>query len=238
VTVAQYGAFVEEGGYGADAFWTSLGRAWRSGEYDSKVGDKDLRDWLASRPATERRAPKWWQDQRRFANRPLVGVSWFEAMAYAAWLDARLKALGKLAPDCCLRLATEAEWEKAARNAETRRYPWGDAARSEQRANIDQSGIGHVSPVGAFPAGATPTGIADLAGNVWEWTRSLYRGYPYQPGDGRNDPDGQGSRVLRGGSWFDLADYARCACRDWFVPDSFSNNFGFRVVVSLAVSGF
>lgn len=221
VTVAQYGVFVEDGGYGADAFWTPLGRAWRSGEYDSEVEDKYLRDWLASRPAAERVRPKWWQDQRRFPNRPVMGVSWFEAMAYAAWLDGRLREARKLPADCCLRLATEAEWEKAARNADSRRCPWGDENWSEQRANIGETGIGHASPVGAFPTGSTPTGIADLAGNVWEWTRSLYRGYPYQPGDGRNDPEGQGPRVLRGGSWGDAAGGARCAFRLWGDPDLF-----------------
>jgi formylglycine-generating enzyme required for sulfatase activity len=238
VTVAQYGAFVEDAGYDADLFWTPLGRAWRTGEYDSKVEDKNLRDWLASRPAVERGSPKWWQDQRRFPNRPVMGVSWFEAMAYAAWLDARLREIGKLKPDYCLRLATEAEWEKAARNADARRYPWGDEEWAEQRGNVDQSGIGHASPAGVFPAGSTPTGIADMAGNVWEWTRSLVRDYPYTPGDGRNDPDGQGSRVLRGGSWIHDADNARCAYRVRFDPVNFYYYIGFRVVVSPAVSEF
>ena len=159
-------------------------------------------------------------------------------MAYAAWLDARLRDRGKLPRDYCLRLPTEAEWEKAARNSDPRRYPWGGEEWSEQRANIGLSGIGNVSPVGVFPAGATPAGIADMAGNEWEWTRSLYRDYPYTPDDGRNDPDGQGPRVLRGGSWGDSPDEARCARRTWTNPANFFNDFGFRVVVSPAVSEF
>ena len=143
----------------------------------------------------------WWQDQRRFTNRPVIGVSWFEAMAYAAWLDARLRDIGELPPDCYLRLPTEAEWEKAARSADACRYPWGNEDWCDQWANIRESGIGHATPVGMFSDGATPAGIADMAGNVREWTHSLYRDYPYAPCDGRNDPGSQGPRVLRGGSW-------------------------------------
>ena len=167
-----------------------------------------------------------------------MGVSWFEAMAYAAWLDRRLRDEGKLPHGYVVRLATEAEWEKAARSGDARRHPWGDADWSEDRANIRDSGIGHVTPVGMYPNGATLSGTQDLAGNVWEWTLSRDRDYPYRPDDGRNDADGEGTRVLRGGSWDNIQRIARCAIRDGSGPDLFGDGIGFRVVVSLADSGF
>ncbi len=260
VTVAQFAAFWEDGGYAADApWWTERGRAWRRGEWDSQVEGEYLRDWLARRPVAQRAAPRLWNDQRAYPNRPVVNISWFEAVAYARWLDARLRPLAAwIPPGYAVCLPTEAEWEKAARSGLPspwegegsgvrvsptgrgggRVYPWGDAPWDEQRANIDESQIGHETPPGIFPAGATPTGIHDLAGNVWEWTLSLYRPYPYRGDDGRNDPEAEGPRVVRGGSWYDNQRHARCAVRYGGDPVAFDDYVGFRVVVSLLASGF
>jgi formylglycine-generating enzyme required for sulfatase activity len=94
------------------------------------------------------------------------------------------------------------------------------------------------TPVGAYPTGASPEGIHDLSGNVWEWTVSLYQPYPYRPDDGREDPQAEGPRVVRGGSWLSPQWYARCAFRGRGHPDGFYFGLGFRVVVSLADSGF
>jgi formylglycine-generating enzyme required for sulfatase activity len=104
--------------------------------------------------------------------------------------------------------------------------------------------LGATSAVGCFPAGASPCDALDMAGNVWEWTRSKWGrriydpdyGYPYDPTDGREELGGPDLRVVRGGSWLGIVRYARCAFRGRFIPDIFNDNLGFRVVVSLAVS--
>jgi len=146
--------------------------------------------------------PEDWDDQVEYPNRPVVGVSWFEAAAYSAWAGSRLPA--------------EAEWEKAARGTEGRKFPWGNEPADPSRLNSDGN-VGRPTPVGLYPAGATPSGIYDMAGNVWEWCCDVV-----------NEP----VRVVRGGSWNFGSGYARSAYRSGYHPDSRNNGFGFRVVVS------
>lgn len=236
MTVAQFGAFVDGDGYENPDWWTETGWAWRQGEWDSQVEEEWLRDWLSRRPVELRSMPLNWQGQRRSPNRPVVYVSWFEAVAYTRWLAAQIR---DIVPGAyTVRLPTEGEWEKAARAGDDRRYPWGDEDSDEERANIDDSQIGHANPVGMYPRGTTRTELHEMAGNVWEWTTSLYKAYPYRPDDGRNDLDAEGDRMLRGGSWFLIQRDARCAVRYWNVPDLFYFVIGFRLVVSLVSSGF
>jgi formylglycine-generating enzyme required for sulfatase activity len=251
-TAAQYGCFVEGGGYEEPRWWTPAGWAWRQGTWYSQVADRYTRDWLKRRPSELRGRPVSWEEQQEHANRPVLNVSWFEAMAFCRWLTDRLRSpggglrvwrdgsierLGLEPGSIQVRLPTEAEWEKAARGKEGRRYAWGDQAWEPQRANLEMT-ISDPSPVGMYPWGATPSGLLDVTGNVWEWTASLNRPYPYESEDGRNDPEGDGSRVVRGGSWdYDQGD-ARCASRVRLIPGYCYNYLGFRVVMSLASSAF
>jgi formylglycine-generating enzyme required for sulfatase activity len=158
-------------------------------------------------------------------NPPVVYVSWYDAVAYCDWLA---QLTGKP-----YRLPSEPEWEKAARGTDGRIYPWGDEW-DPQLCNTKESGIGDTTPVGAYPQGDSPYGLLDMAGNVWEWTRTLHRDYPYDPRDGREDLEAAALRVVRGGSFHHSRESARCAVRDWDFPGSVWNSFGFRVVVSRA----
>jgi formylglycine-generating enzyme required for sulfatase activity len=179
VTVAQFQCFIDAGGYEEPAWWTPAGWSWRQGQWDSQVEEDWLREHLQSRPVELRSAPMEWNVQRAYPNRPVVDVCWFEAMAYCCWLEAQMKAaqVPPLPDGCGIRLPTEAEWEKAARCGDDRRYPWGDEDWDETRANIDRCEIGHPTPVGLYPLGSTPTGLHDLSGNVWEWTLMLSDNY-------------------------------------------------------------
>jgi formylglycine-generating enzyme required for sulfatase activity len=151
----------------------------------------------------------------------VVGVTWYEARAYCAWL-------ADVAGHPC-RLPSEAEWEAAVRGGKTRRYPWGQRF-DPARANTVEGRVLRTTPVGVYPQGVNSVGLWDGAGNVWEWTAPLFEPYPYQAEDGREDPSESGRRVLRGGSWVTLRRDARCAYRNDAHPDDFYNTVGFRVV--------
>ena len=168
--------------------------------------------------------PRFWSDAKYNApNQPVVGVCWFEARAYCAWLSAQTGQH--------YRLPTEAEWEAAAGGKAGRRYPWGEAFDAAG-CNSIEARLRRVTPVGVFPEADTPQGGIDLAGNVWEWCSSQYQPYPYQADDGREAPEGEGvDRVLRGGSWHDCGRNVRSARRGRFEPDNRNGDFGFRLAL-------
>jgi formylglycine-generating enzyme required for sulfatase activity len=172
-----------------------------------------------------------WEKKR---DHPVVEVSWKDAMAYCEWLNDVLK--GKLPSSLVLRLPTEAEWEKAARGEKGLIYPWGDTF-DKNKCNTAEGGKGGTTPAGAYsPQGDSPYGCADMSGNVWEWTRSVLKEYPYDPHDGREDEDTSGRRVLRGGSFNGNGSRARCAYRVSPHLDFLNLNSGFRVCASQLLS--
>ncbi len=177
-------------------------------------------------------------------NHPVRYVTWYEAIRYCDWLTERLREWeGTPEPlrtllreeGWVVTLPSEAEWEKAARGGRegARVYPWGEEP-DPNRANYSKTGIGDTCAVGCFPGGASPYGVEDLSGNVWEWTRSHWKSYPYDPADGREDLEAGSDvpRISRGGSFSAYARLVRCACRDWYNPDVLLRFIGFRLVVA------
>jgi formylglycine-generating enzyme required for sulfatase activity/energy-coupling factor transporter ATP-binding protein EcfA2 len=207
ITNAQYKRFIDDDGYNpARPWWDEAGRAWLQ---NKKV--QQPRDWNDERFGIAR------------PNYPVVGISWYEAVAFCRWLTQRLQ------DDYIYRLPTEAEWEYAARRDTRRTYPWGNEEPDGERANFNSIYNG-TTAVGCFPLGATPDGIHDLAGNVWEWTGSIYRPYSYDATDGRenaNDPAGS-SFVRRGGGWAYRSITLRASIRLDASPDRRFSYLGFR----------
>jgi formylglycine-generating enzyme required for sulfatase activity len=149
-----------------------------------RVGHAEPRPWEASRT---------WRGQLRTLDHPVVNVSWHDAVAYAAWLS-QVTATP-------WRLPTEAEWEKAARcdpvAGHARLYPWGDAFDRARCNAYESRRHGRSTPVGRYPHGASPCGARDMAGNVWEWTSSVYMLYPYRADDGHELGESTESRAPR-----------------------------------------
>jgi predicted MPP superfamily phosphohydrolase len=206
VTNSWFEEFIDSGGYMDEKYWSPEGRKWFNHTRATKPRLWDERTW-------------------KCPNSPVVGVSWYEADAFTRWLTSTLDD-GYL-----YRLPDEKEWEAAAVGLTGRKYPWGEQW-NENLCNTSESKIGKTSPVGIFPNGATPEGICDMAGNVWEWTRTDYHSqrilddFPFDERLQRfleerkleeylsilEEQDRQ-LPVLRGGSWYYNQSYARCAYR-------------------------
>ncbi len=157
---------------------------------------------------------------------PVRDVTWHDALAYCRWLRGRTGLPATL--------PSEAEWEKAARGTDGRIYPWGDAPPTEDLCNFSDN-VGDTTPVGRYsPQGDSPYGCADMAGNVWEWTRSHWKDYPYDSEDGRENLEASDNvrRVLRGGAFYYFSRIVRCAYRYRWDPGGRYRGSGFRVVVS------
>jgi len=164
------------------------------------------------------------------ADHPVVQINWFAANAYCKWTGSSLP--------------TEAQWEKAARGTDGRLFPWGNDLPKDSLLNAADSslpvawarpdqndGYRYTAPVGSYPAGNSPYGVEDMAGNAWEWTRSLYRDYPYKPADGREiqaSPAAGDKVVMRGGGWFDDYGSVRSTLRYGAIPDLSHDATGFR----------
>jgi formylglycine-generating enzyme required for sulfatase activity len=210
--------------------------------YKNPVTVAQYRKFCEATGRKMRDAPTWgWKDDH-----PIVNVTWHDATAYAKWAGGRLP--------------TEAQWEKAARGTDGRRYPWGndwpppkgagnfaDKALTREAPELAKAlseagfpplsdyddGYAYTSPVGSFPAGASPYGALDMAGNVWEWCEDWY-GKDYYKSAPLTNPQGPGSgsyRVVRGGGW-DSGGYCRSAARDGLDPDGWDSGGGFRLVRS------
>lgn len=229
VTNLQFKRFMDDGGYDKQELWSVDGWSWRTGTYSSKA-DEAYKGWLSNRPVEKRHEPYYWHEIKwNNPLAPVVGVTWFEAEAYANWLA---KQLGR-----SVRLPTEQEWERAARGVKGREYAWGDefdrkkincsefwaqkddlSDSKEWRKWLEEGrDIASTIIVGQFKDGNTPEGISDLSGNVWEWTASWFE-------------KDKTNRILRGGSWDDYRWFVRCARRSWVVPGGFDSLIGFRLV--------
>ena len=214
VTCGAYVAFLDGGGYDDRQWWSAAGWAYRQDN-----GITAPRFW-------KREQDGWWRTrfgvyERIRADEPVVHVSYHEAEAYAAWAGRRLP--------------TEAEWEKAARfdpaTGRSRRFPWGDEEPSAEHANLGQRHL-RPAPAGAYPAGASPTGVHQLIGDVWEWTSTDFHGYPgFAPFPYREYSEvffGPEHKVLRGGSFGTDSAAVRGTFRNWDYPIRRQIFAGFR----------
>ena len=198
VTNAQFEEFILDGGYQNQGLWTAEG--W---DFIQKNRIKTPLHYGENSVSTE-------------PDHPVIGVSWYEADAYATWA-------GK-------RLPTEAEWEKAARGVESRIYPWGDTMDFTKLSYFPHGT--KLQLVGNFPDGASPYGVMDMAGSVWEWCSDWYSAnyYSQSPRKNPKGPENGDYRVLRGGGW----DSIRLQLRTYYRYSDKRNrrtyNIGFRCV--------
>lgn len=187
-------------------------KGWFSEEAQRKILDFEEKYGAKKWPT----GPRYSESARlNRATQPVVGVSWYEAAAYAEWLSETLRQAGEIGSEDNVQLATEAEWTRACGGAEGRGYSWGGDF-DPRRANTKEGGLNQPTPVHMYPCGTTPEGVFDLTGNVWEWTAI---------------EAGEGVYVLAGGSWWERAKSVGASARrrgGWF---SGLDDIGFRLVV-------
>ncbi len=204
VTNAQYAEFMAAGGYKEARWWTPEGY-----EHCQQARWQHPAFWNE----------KTYHSGLDFPDYPVVGVSWYEADAYARWYSQQVEGA---------RLPEESEWEAAARGLEQRIWPWGNEWRANY-ANTAETGPLKTTPVGLYPRGATPEGLLDLVGNVFEWTASIYAPYPYT-GTSEVQPEAGHDRTLRGCSFHHKGGYfSRAAYRFHSPPVTRHSDMGFRL---------
>jgi len=252
ITNAQFALFVESGGYEEFEYWPEAkkARVWEDGKVKGRWDEHP------------RNEPHNCANPYDLPNHPVVGITWYEALAFTRWLRDYLIRKDLLSKDWTVSLPYEAEWEKAARGGlkipkgtlilpvhgitpdryttlidnpdPNRRYPWGKDI-DVNLVNYYETGIGYTSTVGCFPGGVSPYGCEEMSGNVWEWTGSIFKGYPYDPKDGREDLSSQkkdNPRVIRGGSYDHDGEFMCCSSRRGDHPYYWFNYVGFRVLLS------
>lgn len=254
VTNAQYNEFVAAGGYEKRAYWPEAVEAevWKKGKVKAWNEDEF------------RQSPANFGEPFNLPNHPVVGITWYEMLAFTRWLDETWRGKGYLPESWLVGLPSEAQWEKAARgglsiptqalicpisrlvppsqlpqrpNPQPRRaYPWGEEFPTGI-ANTVEAGLRTTSTLGCFPGNLSPYGLSDMSGNVWEWTTSPNADYPYpeipaeQAKRENLAADSNAGRILRGGSFVNLAVNARCAYRLGSNPGLGDDLDGFRVVI-------
>jgi sulfatase modifying factor 1 len=206
ITTAQFTAFVQATGYRTAAEQAGWAWTWQDESWRLTRGA----DWL--HPAGPHSSVK---DLSRW---PVTQASWNDAQAFCRWAG--------------VRLPTEIEWEKAARGTDGRLYPWGNRPPDLTLSNCDNP-RGEVRPAGQCAEGASPYGVLDMSGNIWEWCLTKWRlDYTIPPDDGPTGPD---PRVVRGGSYTGDAGFVRCAARGRQNPHYRDSCTGFRVVAGSAL---
>lgn len=205
VTVNQYAAFLNSGAVEEERWWGEMGWAWLHDKLD-KWGRENC--WQ----------PDAWKRQRKKPFHPVVGITWYEATAYCAWVSYEQKR--------SVRLPSEVEWEYAARGDDERPFPWGEEYDPALTNNVE-SGLHDITEAGKTAGDVSPYGILDMAGNVQEWTNSDYKPYPGEI------YASDYLFVARGGSYNDTAFGARTSYRRAYPPGYFFPFLGFRVVIDI-----
>jgi formylglycine-generating enzyme required for sulfatase activity len=216
VTVRQFLRFWEDReGYANQRWWTPQGWAWKQGHGVTQPYRWGERGWMA-------------------LNQPVAGIAWYEAQAFCNWLTQRRRDARWLRGSQLIRLPSEAEWEVAATwDPQTRQQRLWRPPEGELWQNVAEAGMGRASPVGMFPEGASPSGVFDMAGNLWEWCATRYADYPQEATrlqiDFASNVEGP---VVRGGAYNIRNALSGWGARNWYFPNLHQYFTGFRVVLT------